>query len=38
MFEKAISRTEMINHSFEKKFYVACYRLYKNVVHGFNYA
>ena len=38
MFEKTIGRTEMIDHSFERKFYGACYRLYKNVVRWFNRA
>ena len=27
VFEKTISRTEMIDHSFERKFYEACHRL-----------
>ena len=30
VFEKTISRTEMIDHSFENKFNEACYRLFKN--------
>ena len=29
VFEKTINRTEMIDPSFERKFYGACYRLYK---------
>ena len=27
VFEKTVSRTEMIDHSFERKFYEACHRL-----------
>ena len=27
VFGKTVSRTEMIDHSFERKFYVACHRL-----------
>ena len=38
VFEKTISHTEMIDHSFERKFYGACYRLCKNVVRRFSRA
>ena len=38
VFEKTINHTEMIDPSFERKFYGACYRLYKNVVRELNYA
>ena len=38
MFEKTISRTEMIDHSFESKNYGACYRLCENVVCGYSRA
>ena len=38
VFEKSISRTEMINHYFERKFYEACHRLCKKLVHGFTCA
>ena len=38
MFEETISCTEMIDPSFERKFYGVCYRLYKNIVRGFNRA
>ena len=34
MFEKTISRTEMIDHSFERYYNGVCYRLYKNIVLG----
>ena len=34
MFEKTISRTEMIDHSFERLYNGVCYRLYKNIVRG----
>ena len=37
VFEKTIRRTDMIDHSFERKLYGACYR-YKNFVRGFKYA
>ena len=30
------SRKELIDHSFESKFYGACYRLCKNVLRGFS--
>ena len=35
VFEKTIRRTEIIDHLFERKFYGAWNRLYKNVVRGF---
>ena len=38
VFEKTISRTEMIDHSFERKFYEACHRLSKKLVRGFTCA
>ena len=38
VFEKTISRTEMIDHSFERKFYGPCYRLCKNEMRGLNRA
>ena len=31
VFEKTVSRKELIDHSFESKFYGACYRLCKTV-------
>ena len=38
VFGKNLSRTKMINHSFERKFYGAYYTLCKNVVRGFSRA
>ena len=38
VLEKTISRTEMIDHSFKRKFYEACHRLCKKLVRGFNCA
>ena len=38
VFEKTISRKELIDHSFESKFYGVCYRLCKNVLRGFSCA
>ena len=38
VFEKTISRTEMIDHSFERIFYGTCYRLCKNDMRGFSCA
>ena len=38
VFEKTISRTEMIDHSFERIFYGACYRLCKNFMRGLSCA
>ena len=35
VFEKNISRTEMIDHSFERYYNGVCYRLYKNIVRGY---
>ena len=35
MFEKTISRTKMIDHSFERYYNGVCYRLYKNIVRGY---
>ena len=36
VFEKTLSRTKMIDHSFERKFYGAYYTLCKNAVRGFS--
>ena len=38
VFEKTIRRTEIIDHLFERKFYGAWNRLYKNIVREFNRA
>ena len=38
VFEKTLSRTKMIDHSFERKFYGAYYRLCENVLRGFSLA
>ena len=38
VFEKTISRTEMIDHSFERKFFGAWNRLCLKLVRGFNRA
>ena len=38
VFEKTLSRTKMIDYSFERKFYGTYYRLCKNVLRGFNRA
>ena len=35
MFEKTISPTEIIDHSFERYYNGVCYRLCKNVVRGY---
>ena len=35
MFEKTISSTKMIDHSFERYYNGVCYRLYKNIVCGY---
>ena len=34
VFEKTISCTKMIDHSFERYYNGVCYRLYKNIVRG----
>ena len=36
VFEKTLSRTKMIDHSFERKFYGPYYRLCENVLRGFS--
>ena len=38
VFEKTISRTEIIDQSFKRKFYEACHRLCKELVRGFSWA
>ena len=38
VFEKTIRRTEIIDHLFERKFYGAYNRLYKDVLRGFSRA
>ena len=35
VFEKTISPTEIIDHSFERYYNGVCYRLCKNVVRGY---
>ena len=36
VFEKTLSRTKMIDHSFKRKFYGVYYMLCKNAVSGFS--
>ena len=38
VFEKTISRTEMIDHSFKRKFYGACHRLCQKLMRGLGHA
>ena len=38
VFEKTLSRTKMIDHSFKRKLYGAYYRLCENALRGFSLA